>query len=159
VDSALHKVKLPQLAGRTVALDKGGGVFVEPLSPTIGSVIYGVDLAALTPAHVALVGQALLERRVVFFHDQGHLDRAEHRALAQQFGECGLAYGESLTLSEHDTATTGHQTAREDAAVPPELLLLSTDATDAYVPSVSGAFPRFSKRTRRNMSRARTGNG
>eukprot|EP01047_Picozoa_sp_COSAG01_P055070 COSAG01_NODE_6090_length_3856_cov_6.761778_4_plen_206_part_00 len=83
-----------------------------------------------------MLHRGLLSRRVLFFRDQGHISRRDHVELARLFGECGLAYGESPALSKHDQATTvGHQTARDDATLPKEVLVFKTTHTDAYVPS------------------------
>ena len=134
VDLAMRTVALP--GQHTIAVtDEGNGLLVEPISPTIGSIIHGVNLAALTPSQISVAKRVFLQRRVIFFRGQGHLTDAQHIDVAAKFGECGLPYGESPTLSPHDSATTGHQTAREDPRVPPELLIFSTDATDAYVPA------------------------
>lgn len=59
---------------------------VEPLTPTIGAEIAGVDLAeALDEATIAAVRAALVKHKVVFFRDQA-ITRAQHIAFARRFG-------------------------------------------------------------------------
>jgi taurine dioxygenase len=60
---------------------------VRPLTPTIGAVIEGVDLAQ--PQSDDLIGairQALLKHQVIFFEDQ-HLSPVQHRDFAARFGD------------------------------------------------------------------------
>jgi hypothetical protein len=45
----------------------GSGMKVEPLSPGIGVIIYGIDRASPTDAQVEDVWNLLMERKVVFF--------------------------------------------------------------------------------------------
>ena len=73
---------------------------IEPLTPTIGALVRGVDLS-LEPddATVAAVRQALLEHLVLFFRDQD-LDDERHLAFALRFG----------TLSVPPLATSYQQT-------------------------------------------------
>jgi taurine dioxygenase len=59
---------------------------VQPVSDVIGAEIHGVDLAEpLSPDDRKIIEEALLDHLVVFFRDQ-HLDDAQHRAFAAQFG-------------------------------------------------------------------------
>lgn len=61
---------------------------IEPLTPTIGAEIAGVDLAReLDDATVAEIRAALLAHKVVFFRDQHALTRERHIAFARRFGE------------------------------------------------------------------------
>lgn len=60
---------------------------IEPLSPIIGSVVNGLDLSKpMTQDVVAALRQALLLRKVLFFHDQ-ELTTEQHLAFARQFGD------------------------------------------------------------------------
>jgi len=60
---------------------------LEPLSPTIGAAVRGVDLGApLGPDLLAALREALLEWKVLFFRDQ-HLTSAQQLAFAKEFGE------------------------------------------------------------------------
>lgn len=64
-------------------------ITVEPITPTIGAVISGVDLARELPAPtIAEIRAAYLEHLVVFFYDQD-LRSAERIAFARRFGDIG----------------------------------------------------------------------
>ena len=59
---------------------------IQPLQPTIGAEISGVDLRSpLSPELRDRIKAALLNYKVVFFRDQ-HLNRDQQIAFAQQFG-------------------------------------------------------------------------
>jgi taurine dioxygenase len=59
---------------------------VEPLTPTIGAEVSGVDLREeLDDATVAAIRAALVRHKVVFFRDQD-ITRARHIAFARRFG-------------------------------------------------------------------------
>ena len=63
-----------------------GTLNVRPLTPTIGAVIEGVDLAqALDGEVIAGIRAALLKHQVIFFEDQ-HLTPVQHRDFAARFG-------------------------------------------------------------------------
>ena len=48
--------------------ERGGQVLtIEPVSPGIGAVIHGVDMAGPTDAQVEQVWRMLMDRKVVFF--------------------------------------------------------------------------------------------
>ena len=78
---------------------------VEPLSPGIGAVIQGVDLASPTDAQVQCIWRLLMERKVVFFRDQGHITREEHMAFGRRFADLGMAYGRQRALSVNTSVT------------------------------------------------------
>jgi taurine dioxygenase len=60
---------------------------VTALTPTIGAVIGGVDLASrLDEETVAAIRAALLKHKVIFFEDQ-HITPLQHRDFAARFGE------------------------------------------------------------------------
>jgi taurine dioxygenase len=64
-----------------------GHVALQPLSPTIGAEVSGVDLAAdLDDETIAEVRRALLEYKVIFFRDQ-HVSTEQHIDFARRFGE------------------------------------------------------------------------
>ena len=75
---------------------------LEPLQPSIGTAVHGLDIAAhmeleTPPANAELVAflRALwLERRVLVFRDQGHLSREQMVQFASHFGEVGAQFGE-----------------------------------------------------------------
>jgi len=71
---------------------------VEPLAPTIGGEISGVDLAEpLDRSLYAEIHAALLDRKVIFFRDQD-ITEQQHMAFARNFGE----------LEVHPFATPSH---------------------------------------------------
>jgi len=76
----------------------GSGLAIEPVSPGIGVVIRGVDLANPTDAQVREIWQLLMERKVVFFRDQGHITPEEQIAFARCFADVGLAFGRQQAL-------------------------------------------------------------
>jgi len=60
---------------------------IQPLTPTIGAVIAGVDLAEpLSDDALAQIRAALLAHQVIFFEDQ-HITPVQHRDFAARFGE------------------------------------------------------------------------
>ena len=68
---------------------------VEPLTPTIGAQIHGVDLRApLSDEEVALIEEALLAHLVVFFRDQD-ITPQQHIEFGRRFGE--LCYPPFMT--------------------------------------------------------------
>ena len=63
------------------------GVEFEHLATTLGTVIHGIDLKnPLSPTMIALIRQTLLERKVIFFRDQG-LSEDQQVAFGRCFGE------------------------------------------------------------------------
>jgi taurine dioxygenase len=59
---------------------------VTTLTPTIGAVIGGIDLAERPDdEEIAAIRQALLRHKVIFFEDQ-HLTATQHRDVAARFG-------------------------------------------------------------------------
>lgn len=85
-----------------------GGVELklEPLQPSIGTVVHGIDLAKDLddPEMVTFLRALWLERRVIMFRDQDHLSREQMVAFARHFGEVGSRYGERKHVpnSPHD---------------------------------------------------------
>ena len=69
---------------------------LEPLQPSIGTVVHGVDLATDldAPGMVQFLRELWLERRVIMFRKQQHLTREQMWAFAARFGEVGAPYGE-----------------------------------------------------------------
>ncbi len=98
---------------------------LEPVQPSIGSVVHGIDLAQHLedPAMVAFLRELWLERRVIMFRDQGHLSRAGMVAFAERFGEVGAPFGERehMPNSPHDL--------NQQIKVPdiPDMLVLPSD--------------------------------
>ena len=77
----------------------GDGLKIEPVSPGVGVVVRGVDMANLSPAEVERIQTLLMERKVVFFRDQGHITREEHIAFGRRFADTGLAFGRQSALA------------------------------------------------------------
>ena len=95
---------------------------LEPLSPGIGVVVHNVDLARPTEAQVQGIWHLLMERKVVFFRDQGHITREEHVAFGKRFADVGMAYGRQKSLS-----------ARELPDEHPEILRLHANEARPFV--------------------------
>jgi taurine dioxygenase len=109
------------LRSRDAAAPNGAGaqeadLAFEPLSPGIGAVIEGVDMAQPTDAQVAGIWRLLMERKVVFFRDQGHITGEQHMAFGRRFADLGMAYGRQRALSVN-ASFAGH----------PEILKLYAD--------------------------------
>ncbi len=84
-----------ELAGR----HPDSGLTLEPLTPGIGALIHGIDLAQATDVQVEHVREILLARKVVFFRDQGHITSEQQMAFARRFADIGLAYGRQQALA------------------------------------------------------------
>ncbi len=84
-----------------VALASADGVEIEPLGPSFGAIVHGVDLRRPTDAQVAAVRAVLIDRKVVFVPGQD-LDDVSQVAFARRLGE----------------PTDGHPVADVDAAQP-----------------------------------------
>ena len=97
------------------------GLTLEPLSPSIGTVIHGIDLANPTDEQIQQVWRQFLARKVVFFRDQGHITRDEHVALGKRFADIGLAFGRQQSLAGNNSP-----------AEYPEILKLYADETNAF---------------------------
>ncbi len=105
---------------------------LEPLQPSIGTVVHGLDLATDLDAADAADAEMVrylralwLERRVLVFRDQGHLSRQQMVEFAERFGEVGAPFGERehVPNSPHDL--------NQQIKVPdiPNMLLLPSDET------------------------------
>jgi taurine dioxygenase len=93
-------------------LDSPTRVKVSPLSPTIGAVIDGVDLAEdLDDAQISAISDALLAHHVVFFRNQ-RLTPTQHRNFATRFGKLHI----HPIYPKHPEA--------------PEIIVLDTDLVD-----------------------------
>ncbi|MEM7019658.1 MAG: TauD/TfdA family dioxygenase [Pseudomonadota bacterium] len=107
---------------------------LEPLQPSIGTIVHGIDLATdlNNPEMVTFLRNLWLERRVIMFRDQNHLSREQMRDFAKHFGEIGTPYGERehVPNSPHDLS---NQIEVPDI---PEMLVLASD--EAATVSASG---------------------
>ncbi len=101
-----------------------GGLTIEPVSPGIGAVVHGVDLANPTEAQVERIRAVFLERKVVFFRDQGHITRDHHIAFGRRFAKVGLAFGRQKALGGN-APPTDH----------PEILRLHADEARPFAAS------------------------
>ncbi len=81
---------------------------IEPIGPTIGAEIHGLNLKQpLDPGTFAALEAALIEHKVIFLRDQ-NLTTAEHVAFARRFGELEVhpfrpegAFPEIMVLDNH----------------------------------------------------------
>ena len=98
---------------------------LEPLQPSIGTVVHGIDLATdlEDPEMVAFLRNLWLERRVIMFRNQNHLTPMQQVEFASHFGQLGLRYGEPghEPNSPHDLT---HPITIEGI---PEMLVLISD--------------------------------
>ena len=69
-------------------------VWLKPLSPSIGTVIHGVDCAIFSDLETPSIRHTWLERKAVFFRGQGHLSHVQLVEFAQHFGELGGTHDE-----------------------------------------------------------------
>ena len=69
---------------------------LEPVSPSLGTIVHGIDLDKdLDQTEmVEFLRELWLERRVVMFRDQQHLTRDGLIRFAEHFGELGAHHGE-----------------------------------------------------------------
>jgi taurine dioxygenase len=107
---------------------------LEPVQPSIGTVVHGIDLARdlQDEAVVRFIRELWLERRVLMFRGQSHLSHQDMYDFAEKFGAVGLPYGEP-----------GHEPNSPDlnnsTKVPgfPNMLVLPSDEK---VPSAASAW-------------------
>ena len=110
-------------------------VQLEPLQPSIGTAIHGLDLAEHLDlddperdpdpnAELIVFLRALwLQRRVLAFRGQGHLSRQQMVQFARHFGEVGAQYGERRH-KPNSPHILGHQVAAPGI---PDMLILPSD--------------------------------
>ena len=69
---------------------------LEPLTPSIGTVVHGIDLDQdlQEPGVVAFLRSLWLDRKVIMFRGQDHLTKDGLIKLAERFGELGAHHGE-----------------------------------------------------------------
>ena len=94
-----------KLRERDAALldDRDTELSIEPLSPGIGAIIHGVDMANPTASEAETIWRVLMERKVVFFRDQGHITRDEHIAFGSRFANVGFAFGRQRALAANNS--------------------------------------------------------
>lgn len=100
---------------------------LEPLQPSLGTVVHGLDLATdLEDAEVVSFIRSLwLERRVIAFRGQNHLTREQMVKFVEHFGVVGMPFGEKdhVPNSPYDL----NQQIKVDGI--PNMLVLPSDAT------------------------------
>lgn len=108
---------------------------LEPLQPSIGTVVHGMDLATDldNPEVVTFVRQLWLQRRVIAFRGQEHLTRQQMVQFVERFGVVGMPFGEKdhVPNSPYDL----NQQVRDNDI--PNLLVLPSDAT---VPNIASGW-------------------
>ncbi len=108
---------------------------LEPLQPSIGTVVHGMDLATDldNPEVVTFVRQLWLQRRVIAFRGQEHLTRQQMVQFVERFGFVGMPFGEKdhVPNSPYDL----NQQVRDNDI--PNLLVLPSDAT---VPNIASGW-------------------
>jgi alpha-ketoglutarate-dependent taurine dioxygenase len=91
-------------------------VSVEPLTPTIGAEVHGVDLAApLDDATVDRLRGALLDHLVLFFRDQP-MTVEQHLALARRFGEIDMPPFRSAGSAPPEVTVLDQQSPKGEGA-------------------------------------------
>lgn len=80
----------PATTALTAAASKSS-ITVVPVAGTLGAEVRGVDLTHTTADDIALIRDALLKHRVIFFREQ-HLDEGSHLRFAAAFGPLTLAH-------------------------------------------------------------------
>ena len=108
---------------------------LEPLQPSIGTAVHGIDLATDldNPDIVTFLRELWLERRVLIFRDQAHISREQMVEFAHHFGEVGARYGEREHMP-NSPRVVGHH-----VKVPgiPDMLVLPSDEV---VPSAASGW-------------------
>ena len=100
---------------------------LEPVQPSIGTVVHGLDLAKDLgdPEMVAFLRNLWLERKVLVFRGQAHLTRPQMVEYAQRFGEVGAPFGER----EHVPNSPHDLNQQVKAPGIPDMLILPSDET------------------------------
>lgn len=108
---------------------------LEPLQPSIGTVVHGIDLAVDLdkPGVVTFLRDLWLERRVIMFRNQAHLTREQHVAFAEYFGVLGNRYGEP----DHEPNSPHDLSHPIEVPGIPEMLVL---VSDDKVPGAAAAW-------------------
>ncbi|MCY4012249.1 MAG: TauD/TfdA family dioxygenase [Gammaproteobacteria bacterium] len=103
---------------------------LEPLQPSIGTVVHGIDLARdlAEPEMVSFLRGLWLERRVIMFRNQNHLTPRQQFEFASHFGEVGVQYGERGHEPNSRSETRGPAVIE---GVPEMLVLISDEKVPA----------------------------
>jgi taurine dioxygenase len=89
-------------------------ITVEPVTPTIGAEVHGVDLGTLDDAQFRVIHNALIRHQVLFFRDQD-ISVEAHKAFGARFG--------ALAVHPNDPGLEGH----------PEVMIIHADETSKRV--------------------------
>ncbi len=99
---------------------------LEPLQPSIGTAVHGINLATdlEDPEMITFLRKLWLDRRVLAFRDQGHLTRKQMVNFVEFFGVVGMPFGEKdhVPNSPYDL---NQQVKVKDI---PNMLVLPSDA-------------------------------
>ncbi|MDE0037446.1 MAG: TauD/TfdA family dioxygenase [Gammaproteobacteria bacterium] len=100
---------------------------LEPVQPSIGTVVHGIDLARDLddPDMVTFLRALWLERRVIMFRNQNHLTRQQMVTFAEHFGEVGEQFGER----EHRPNSPHDLNQQVKVKGIPNMLVLPSDET------------------------------
>ncbi|NKC11556.1 MAG: taurine dioxygenase [Gammaproteobacteria bacterium] len=106
-------------------------VHLEHLSPTIGTEVHGIDLAAtFTGQDFAWFGNLLVERKVLFFREQ-NISIEEHIEFARGFGDI-----EVHPFTNNDSAYPQVIRLANDRERPPQINVWHSDVTWRECPSL-----------------------
>lgn len=125
-DEALVAGSFGTVYYRPVAV-AGVDLKLEPLLPSIGTVIHGIDLARDLddPEMMNFLRDLWLDRRVIVFRGQAHLTRAQMVEFAERFGEVGAPFGER----EHMPNSPFDLNQQIKVPDIPDMLVLPSDET------------------------------
>jgi taurine dioxygenase len=98
---------------------------VEPITPTIGAEVHGIDLShPLSPDKFAAIRAAFISRHVLVFRDQ-HLSPADHKRFARMFGR--------LHVHPYHAKGSAPDHAKSGPAADPEILDVRADQNSRNV--------------------------
>ena len=104
---------------------RGIDLKLEPVQPSIGTIVHGLDLAQDLgdPEVVAFLRRLWLERKVLVFRGQEHLSRQQMVEFAERFGAVGAPFGER----EHVPNSPHDLNQQVKAPGFPDMLILPSD--------------------------------
>ena len=98
---------------------------LEPVQPSIGTIVHGLDLAKdlEEPDVVQFLRDLWLQRKVIMFRDQNHLTREQMANFAGRFGEVGVPFGERQHMPNSPQDLSGQLKINDQLA----MLVLTSD--------------------------------